>query len=287
MPDISQLPHLIKLLEDDSPVVRDAVVQELRAFGPELRTQVTALQIELTDGQRRLLESLVTDEAQVWLRESWPSWFTAPSDKDKLERALSLISAFRNGPKTQAEVTALLDALCAEYREHYPDGDPEALADFLFRSKGLTGARDDYYDPANSDLSYVVREGRGIPISLACIFMLVGKRLGLSIEGCNFPGHFLAMTIENGEARLVDCFDGGRFLTDTDLFGLARLHGVPERVVDHMLETPTPAEHIVMRVLNNLTVAYHHVGEPRREELMQELLAMVKQHTTGPAAPNG
>lgn len=276
MVDRTQLPHLLDLLDDESPVVREAVVQELKAFGASLVEEIDDLHIELTDRQRHLLRSLVTDESATWLRETWPSWFECSEDKEKLEKALSLLSAFQNGPERELEVSSMLDELGEEFRDHRVPCSAETLAEFLFREKGLSGAREDYYQPSNSDLAFVMREGRGIPISLACIFMLVGQRLGLVIEGCSFPGHFLACTHDKGERRLVDCFDGGRFLSDTDIFSMARLHGIAEREVNHMLKEPTPAEQIVARVLSNLSMAYEQVGEPDRSQFMAELHRMLR-----------
>ncbi len=45
----------------------------------------------------------------------------------------------------------------------------------------------DYGDPQNSNLVHVITRRAGLPISLACVYILVGQRMGLAIEGCNFP----------------------------------------------------------------------------------------------------
>ena len=43
MPDSTQLPHLLKLLDDDSEIVRKSVTQALRAFGSQLKAELTQL----------------------------------------------------------------------------------------------------------------------------------------------------------------------------------------------------------------------------------------------------
>ncbi len=43
------------------------------------------------------------------------------------------------------------------------------LALFLFQDLGLWGGSDEYYRPENSSLVHVLRDGRGLPISLSCI----------------------------------------------------------------------------------------------------------------------
>ncbi len=42
--------------------------------------------------------------------------------------------------------------------------------------------------------------------------MLVGKRVGLTIHGCNFPGHFMARANDGQRDWIFDCFNGGRAL---------------------------------------------------------------------------
>jgi regulator of sirC expression with transglutaminase-like and TPR domain len=46
----------------------------------------------------------------------------------------------------------------------------------LFQQAGLLGNRDDYYDPRNSFLNDVLDRCLGIPITLALIYMEVGRR---------------------------------------------------------------------------------------------------------------
>ena len=55
-----QLPHLIRLLEDDTPVVRQAVMDALTAFGPELKTMLSSLDEPPTAEEWQLLEDLLS-----------------------------------------------------------------------------------------------------------------------------------------------------------------------------------------------------------------------------------
>jgi len=66
-----------------------------------------------------------------------------------------------------------------------------ALCHLLYRQVGFCGDSDDYYNPDNSYLNRVLETRRGIPISLALVYIGVGEALGLRIEGLGFPGHFL------------------------------------------------------------------------------------------------
>ncbi len=54
-----QLPYLIRLLEDDTPAVRQAVLDALAAFGPELESELDALETPPTPDQWDLLRELM------------------------------------------------------------------------------------------------------------------------------------------------------------------------------------------------------------------------------------
>ena len=66
-----------------------------------------------------------------------------------------------------------------------------ALNQFLFDELGYRGNVDEYYDPRNSYLNEVMERRTGIPITLAILYMELGRRIGLPLEGVSFPGHFL------------------------------------------------------------------------------------------------
>jgi heat shock protein HspQ len=59
MSDISQLPHLLKLLDDDSETVRNSVAQALRAFGPQLETTLAQLAESPTQAQMDQIQKLI------------------------------------------------------------------------------------------------------------------------------------------------------------------------------------------------------------------------------------
>jgi len=92
-----------------------------------------------------------------------------------------------------------------------------ALNHVLFQQAGLRGNREDYYDPRNSFLNDVLDRGLGIPITLALIYMEVGRRLGFPLFGVGMPGHFLLKHYDiDGRETLIDCFNGGDILTAQD-----------------------------------------------------------------------
>ena len=139
-----------------------------------------------------------------------------------------------------------------------------ALNYYLFTEMRFSGNVDDYYDPRNSYLNEVMERRTGIPITLAIVYLEVGKRLGLNLKGVSFPGHFLVkLAVKRGQL-VLDPFTGGEAQSEADL--RQRLAQVlpagkaGQAHLDQYLEAATPRQ-IVARVLRNLKNIYLQTGK--------------------------
>jgi regulator of sirC expression with transglutaminase-like and TPR domain len=110
-----------------------------------------------------------------------------------------------------------LDVLAGKARSAKGMADPlgqlHRLRECLFEEEGFAGNGDDYFDPRNSYLNEVLDRRLGIPITLSLVFVEVGSRLGLEMEGIGLPGHFITGARVGGEHVLLDPFNAGAVLT--------------------------------------------------------------------------
>jgi len=82
------------------------------------------------------------------------------------------------------------------------------LNHFFYKELGFAGNVNDYYDPDNSYLHKVLISRKGIPISLAVIYMELAQQIGLQVKGISFPGHFLMkVPVKSGDI-IIDPFNG-------------------------------------------------------------------------------
>lgn len=132
----------------------------------------------------------------------------------------------------------------------------DALNRYFFDELGFQGNVEDYYDPRNSFLAEVLDRKTGLPITLSLVYMEVGRRVGVPLQGVGFPGHFIVRYDGGEESVFLDPFRGGRVLSPEDLQGL--LEGVYGRpiAVDPAFLRPATDREILARMLRNLKGIY-------------------------------
>jgi regulator of sirC expression with transglutaminase-like and TPR domain len=160
------------------------------------------------------------------------------------------------------QVLGDVDALAVRLRQRFPaDAVPVQrlrwLNRFFFQELGFAGNVNNYYDPDNSFLNAVLRTRRGIPITLAVLWLELAQGLGLKARGVNFPGHFMVkVNLPNGQV-VIDPFTG-QSLSREDLSERLEPYTRRNGLVDDFdvpvglyLQAATPRE-ILARLLRNL-----------------------------------
>lgn len=202
----------------------------------------------------------------------------------------------------------LLEAAIAVAQDEYPRLDPQAVlseidslganlcrripADaaalqrlrllnrYFFHELGFAGNHNDYYDPRNSYLCDVLKRRRGIPITLALVYLELATQAGLSAAGVSFPGHFLVkLRMPRGEV-VIDPFDGrslSREQLDERLDPYRRQRGLvgDDDVPLGLFLQAAPARDVLARLLRNLKEVHRSGGDARRWLAVQERLVLL------------
>ena len=187
------------------------------------------------------------------------------------------------------QVLSDVDQLQARLKRRLP-ADASALQklrllnQFFFRDLGFGGNLNNYYDPDNSYLNVMLKTRRGIPISLAVLWLELAGGLGLNARGVAFPGHFMVkVNLPKGQV-VIDPFNG-QSLSREELserlepFRQRRLAGSDG---DSDYDTPiglylqsAPPRDIISRMLHNLK-EIHRTQEdwPRLIAVMDRLIVL-------------
>ncbi len=212
----------------------------------------------------------------------------------------------------QDEGLPLLEAAASIAQDEYPDGDVQQVLDsvdqlaqrlrrrlspdadplhrlrmlnqFFFKDLGFAGNVNHYHDPDNSYLHVVLRTRRGIPISLAVLWLELAQGLRLKAHGVNFPGHFLVKVNLPAGQVVIDPFSGEslsrealseRLMPYQHSQGLVGEFDVP---LGLYLQSAAPRD-VLARMLRNLKDLHRAQGDgPRWLAVQERLVVLLPDH---------
>jgi regulator of sirC expression with transglutaminase-like and TPR domain len=183
-------------------------------------------------------------------------------------------------------VLARIDALADRLKRRIPaDAVPVQrlrwLNRYFFHELGFAGNVNDYYDARNSYLNAVLETRRGIPITLALLYVELATQIGLTARGVSFPGHFLVkLKMPRGEV-VIDPFTG-QSLSREELDELLApyrkrqgLEGDFEVPLGLFLQ-PAPARDVLARMLRNLKEIHRNAEDwPRLLAVLERLVVLL------------
>jgi len=157
----------------------------------------------------------------------------------------------------------------------------DAVNRYLFGELGFAGNREQYDDPRNSCLNEVMDRKKGIPITMAVLYIEVARRAGVRAEGVNFPGHFLVRALQDPHAGnpddglIVDPFHGGAILNETDCRQLLNRYMGEDAAFEPALLAGATRRQVVVRMLLNLKKLYVKMHSfPQARSATDALLAL-------------
>ncbi len=273
------LPHLIRLLDDKDPAVRPVVRERLSELSGDISHDLAALGIKINAEGKKRLSRLLRPGRRETLRDEWlvPSSGSdaLADDWEGFENYLRQICDFlHDGVTLRPSLSDSLDLLADEISEDLMDPNANDLRRWLFKSGRFKGDTKQADALRNYDLCEVIESRTGNPTSLACLFMLLGRRFGCQVEGCNYPGHFLARIQINGTIHLIDCFHGGRKF---DADALLRLHPEISERAKSAVSDSSNLGLILWRYLTEIQNSLIAVNRDEDAALFKELTNTLKE----------
>lgn len=265
MPASRDLLALERLLDDPSPVVREAVLARVRRSGLSGMRWLRGLAAhpELGTAARDLLRRLGTPEAAVTALVA-----IARDPASGLEEGLLALERVLAPELPDDAYSRPLDQLADRARGlMVAPSDMRSrlrtLSRVIFGEAGFRGVEDGSDEPESSLLSHVLARRRGNPLSLCAVYLLVAHRAGIALEPVGVPGRFMVGWFGEGGPIYVDAFAGGSFRTREEILLALRENGLPE---DGSLLAPVDRRETIARACRNLATQHAERGDPARAE---------------------
>ena len=162
------------------------------------------------------------------------------------------------------------------------------LTQVFYKDLGFGMNANDYYAPENSYIFDVLRTRRGIPISLAVIWLELAQALNLQAQGISFPGHFLVKVALEGGLVVLDPLTGESLGLDNLSERLSPYRAPEDQFAAPDLdegETPLglylqgcPPRDMLARMLRNLKEIFRSQEDwPRMLQVLDRLVVLLPE----------
>lgn len=255
------------LLDDPSPTVQKALLEELLRIGPQA---TTLLEDILRSGNRMLAihaKRLLKEVENANPSEEFRKFIR--SQNYELETGAIMLCRVAFPEVTAGEICTQIDAIADRCRELIanpisPRERCVMINRVLFHEFGFRGNADDYENPDNSFLNRVLETKKGLPISLSILYLLVAQRVGAELDPIAYPGHFLVGSFEEDLPFYIDAFKRGRFIAPGQLLDYSSGYLSISQIGNL---APSPVREVLTRCCQNLANHYSATGQERQAQL--------------------
>ena len=255
------------LLDDESPLVRDALLDQLKENAEE--GCVFLRQIAEEEDPLLARHALDLMKSLGWVDGVSGFIEFIRSRRYELETGWFLLDRAVYPSFELSSATLFLDKLSDRCRElltppMLPLEICSVMNRVLFHEYGFRGAGKDFENPQNSFLHRVLERRKGLPITLSVIYILVARRLGFDLEPIGLPGRFMVGCFSDDRPFYVDPWSGGR---------IYEVDQIEEYLGDYSIEDsgsallPITVADTLARACRNLIHHYIKAEDPEKSGL--------------------
>ncbi len=275
------LQHLLKLLDDSSAEIQKIVRNTILENSLEILLKRPFYQMQADPELRPSLEEMLNELHFDLIKDAFGKLIETNLEDIDLEKAVMLLAYWNDPDVDVPSFVNRLDLYAGEIGNHMPvTGHPLAFIDhlnyYIFKKFGFKGNTSDYYNPDNSFINRVMETKKGIPITLSVIYMLISRRLELSIAGVPMPAHFI-VKFDNGTDEIyIDPFYEGKIYSQQEC--REYLNQANNLNTASILEGCADYQ-IILRMMRNIELVYSsYQDEPQKKSEIEQLITLVEQN---------
>jgi regulator of sirC expression with transglutaminase-like and TPR domain len=224
------------------------------------------------------------------------TYFASLVQSDEHFPLLEAVASLAQDEEPELDVQQMLDDLARllkKIKARLPSDSDDltrlaVLTQVFYKEMGFGVNANDYYATENSYLNEVLRTRRGIPISLAVIWLELAQGLGLQAQGISFPGHFLVKITLQGGLVVLDPLTGDSLGVDNlaerlgpyrEAKGEAAGAGLDDGETPLGLYLqPCPPRDLLARMLRNLKEIFRSQEDwPRMLNVLERLVVLLPE----------
>ncbi|MGB6223106.1 transglutaminase family protein [Haloferula sp.] len=273
-PTADSLLLLLRLIDDETPEVRDSVSSALEAFGGDVSELLSQGSLRPSAQELAILAELLHPSRRERLRKEWvvpAGGVTAfGEDWDSLEALLRILSDFlHDGVSLRQPLGDALDLLAEDVEPAFVQDGCAGLCKALLGGGRLVADRKGEMDPKLLDLAAVIAGSPSNSFGLGMILLLVAQRLDAALIGVSLPGAFFCRYESEQGQILLDPSLGGKPVDPAEF--THRIRRYPREIRMLAGRAVVPGE-LLLRTTEELATAFAVMNLTDDAELMEDLV---------------
>lgn len=274
----TRLAALIRLLDDETPEVRNALASALEPFAGDVSEILEETGCRPGPGERRVLSELLAPARRERLRSDWTTPLggshAIDDDWDSLESSLRLFSDYlHDGLTLRPSLGDALDLLVDEFTGLAAEEGAPGLCRAMLDEGRLTVDPDNQLDPSHFELAMVLQGAPSNDLVIGTALLLVARRLDLEVSAINLPGAFFLRVFGEDGTTIIHPGARGRSIPHDEF--AHRIRKCPRDIRLAAARAATPGE-ILLRHAEDLATSLAVLGRTEDAELVEDIIASLK-----------
>lgn len=273
----SKIKALLTLLDDDNQMVFETARFRLLEIGKPVLQFLNPMCFPGETLLSQRAAEIADAIADAWFRQQLKIFVNSNPCIGDLEAGIILI-ARRRYPHTDAKmIQERLAAMSLALRSRIDmQSEPiecvQTVSRYFGRELEFNGNKEQYYDEQNHYINRVMETKLGSPILLSILYMIVGHKINLPIQGIGLPGRFIVRFDYPSTPMYIDPFDRGKILSRGECEALVANSG---RMPLEEYFQPMTTLRIIERVFRNLIVSSEQRGDTAKAEIFSQYIDIV------------
>ena len=271
---VESLATLLRLIDDETPEIRQSVIQALEVFGGDVSELLNETSLNPNTEERIVLSEHLQPARRKRLRKDWivPAGGVSAfgDDWEAFEALHRLLSDYlHDGVTLRQPLGDALDLLAEDLESTFIQHGSAGLCCALLGGDRLVADRKGEMDPKLLDLAAVIAGSPSNSFGLGLILLLVGRRLDADITGVSLPGAFFCRYESEQGPVLLDPSAGGGPIEPAEFSHRIRRY---PREIRMLAGRPAAPGELLLRTTEELATAFAVMNLTEDAELMEDLV---------------
>jgi len=289
----TELNALVRLLDDPDEEISGMVEQQLLDLGTSVVGKLElAWEESFNVFVQQRLESIIHRIQFQTVSEMLAAW-VRDGAHDLLEGVL-IVNRYQYPDLKKEHIEKQLDDFAFEIGKQVVEDGSNAVSAaenirlfnrVFYQQFKFGGNTSNYQDPQNSYLNLVLESRKGNQISLAIVYSLIARKLGMPVFGVNLPQHFVlaysaaplseVIPYEEPVYFYINAFNKGLIFYNKEIELFLKQLNLARKAEYY---NPCSNTAIVLRILRNLIGSYGKLGSEEKINELSVLLGVLQEN---------